>query len=301
MGNGQHRNRRGARPRPSPHKHGVAGNAGRAEMRLIPPIPPIAPVIVADGGAAAEPVTDKDDGEQPLEPAPAPAPAPPAMPGALAAELSLETAPPAAPEKTSQQQPSGGNGHAPQPARTATAPPEEGGAHTGAERTSTPESDAPRSGRGRFDRFYTPGQGARGDRAERAERVAPPINPVLPPVISASPTPPRRAERAERAERIERGLSASNPVDEDDSPDYTGPRGDVRGAVGTLIDTLHELFTRDRAVASQGGAARCGVCYLHFPVGELLYRDAEGFYVCESCAHALGSARVSMVRRQQRQ
>jgi hypothetical protein len=71
--------------------------------------------------------------------------------------------------------------------------------------------------------------------------------------------------------------------------------------VGGLIDSLHEVFSRDRAIATQGGASRCGVCYLHFPVGELTYRDTEGFYVCESCAHALGSARVPMVRRQQRQ
>jgi hypothetical protein len=80
----------------------------------------------------------------------------------------------------------------------------------------------------------------------------------------------------------------------------SAPREDVRGTVGGLIDSLHELFTQDRSVASQGGASRCGLCYLHFPVSALVYREAEGFYVCENCARSLGIARVDMVRRQQR-
>jgi hypothetical protein len=75
----------------------------------------------------------------------------------------------------------------------------------------------------------------------------------------------------------------------------------VRGAVGSLIDSLHDLFVQDRAVASQGGSSRCGICYFHFPLGELIYREEEGFYVCRTCERSLGSARVSMVRRQQRQ
>jgi hypothetical protein len=285
MGNGQHRNRRGARPRPGPHKHGGAGNAGRAEMRLIPPI---APAIVAGERIAPARATGVEGGEQSAEPVSAR----PTSPGALAAELDIETeqdALSATPEEPSQAQPSRVNGHAPQPMPAAESL--EGADEVNGART--PDSDTPRAGRGRFDRFYTPGQGA------RVERVAPPINPTPPTAVSAPPTPPRRAERFERAS------SASNPVDEDDAPDYTGPRGDVRGDVrgnvGTLIDSLHEVFVRDRTIASQGGASRCGVCYLHFPVSELLYRDAEGFYVCESCAHALGPARVPMVRRQQRQ
>ncbi|HEU0025673.1 MAG TPA: hypothetical protein VFQ25_01035 [Ktedonobacterales bacterium] len=286
MGNGQHRNRRGARPRPGPHKHGGAGNAGRAAMRLIPPI---TPAIAAVDGVAAAPVTDEEEGEQSSELASAP----PATPGALVAGLSMEMnqdTPASGQEEARQERRQRHNGgHAPQSTLEQAEPPEAESPEAGAARTPTPEDGAPRSGRNRFDRFYTPGQGAR---VERVERVAPPINPTLPPVISAPSAPTRRAERAP---------SASNSVDEDDDPDYTGPRGDVRGSVGGLIDSLHEVFARDRAVATQGGAARCGVCYLHFPVGELLYRDAEGFYVCESCAHALGSAHVPMVRRQQRQ
>lgn len=74
---------------------------------------------------------------------------------------------------------------------------------------------------------------------------------------------------------------------------------DVRGDVGPLIDSLRDLFERDREVASRGNAARCGICYLHFTLSELLYRDEEGFYVCPSCAKVLLHTRVMMVRRQQ--
>jgi hypothetical protein len=75
---------------------------------------------------------------------------------------------------------------------------------------------------------------------------------------------------------------------------------DVRGDVGPLVDELHALFERDRAVASQGSTARCGVCYFHFSLVELEYREAEGHYVCPNCAKALGRGRIVMVRRQQR-
>ncbi len=75
---------------------------------------------------------------------------------------------------------------------------------------------------------------------------------------------------------------------------------DVRGDVGPLIDDLHAIFERDRAVASQGNTARCGVCYFHFSLAELVYRDAGGFYVCPDCERALGPTRIVMVRRQQR-
>ena len=75
---------------------------------------------------------------------------------------------------------------------------------------------------------------------------------------------------------------------------------DVRGDVGPLVDELHALFERDRAVASQGNTARCGVCYFHFSLAELEYREAEGHYLCLNCAKALGRGRIVMVRRQQR-
>jgi hypothetical protein len=75
---------------------------------------------------------------------------------------------------------------------------------------------------------------------------------------------------------------------------------DVRGDVGPLIDSLRTLFADNRAVASQGGVARCGICYLYFRSGDLTYREQEGFYVCASCASALGATHLPMVRRQQR-
>lgn len=76
-------------------------------------------------------------------------------------------------------------------------------------------------------------------------------------------------------------------------------RPESRGEVGSLIDSLHELFSQDRAVASQGDSARCGICYLHFPLTSLEYREAEGFYVCATCKRALGHNQLMMIRRQQ--
>jgi len=75
---------------------------------------------------------------------------------------------------------------------------------------------------------------------------------------------------------------------------------DVRGDLGPLIDSLHELFERDRAVASQGGSTRCGICYLYYKLADLTYREADGMYVCARCARALGSSSLRMVRRQQK-
>jgi hypothetical protein len=66
-----------------------------------------------------------------------------------------------------------------------------------------------------------------------------------------------------------------------------------------MIESLHELFERDRQIASQPDATRCGICYLHFPVSELVYRE-EGFYLCQGCDHTLGKQAVPMLRRQQK-
>jgi hypothetical protein len=76
-------------------------------------------------------------------------------------------------------------------------------------------------------------------------------------------------------------------------------RPESRGEVGSLIDSLHEIFVQDRTVASRGDSTRCGVCYLHFPLSALEYREAEGFYVCAGCNRALGHQQLMMVRRQQ--
>src|SRR5262249_22811286 len=77
-------------------------------------------------------------------------------------------------------------------------------------------------------------------------------------------------------------------------------RPEVRGEFASLIDALKELFQHDRAVASQGSSTRCGICYLHFVVADLEYREAEGFYICSNCKQALARATLPMIRRQQR-
>ena len=67
-----------------------------------------------------------------------------------------------------------------------------------------------------------------------------------------------------------------------------------------LITSLKELFAQDRQVASQQDSTRCGICYMHFTVSELYYRDEEGFYLCKGCERALGKIGVPMLRRQQK-
>jgi hypothetical protein len=66
-----------------------------------------------------------------------------------------------------------------------------------------------------------------------------------------------------------------------------------------MIQSLHDLFEHDRQVASQSDSTRCGICYMHFPIAELHYRD-EGFYTCAGCARSLGNHRLTMLRKQQR-
>lgn len=67
-----------------------------------------------------------------------------------------------------------------------------------------------------------------------------------------------------------------------------------------LIASLHDLFARDRQIASQSDNRRCGICYLYFSAGELHYHEEEGFYSCASCERALGKQTISMLRRQQK-
>ena len=66
-----------------------------------------------------------------------------------------------------------------------------------------------------------------------------------------------------------------------------------------LIQSLRELFEHDRHMASQQDTTRCGICYLHFTVSDLNYRE-EGYYVCFACEHALGRQHVTMLRKQQK-
>jgi hypothetical protein len=292
MGSGQHRQRRGSRPRSAPHKHGGAsstGSNGRATTQLIPSIIPTNSNATngangahgVNGNGVNRSALGYEDTEDELESdleSSSSANQEAGTPVALSADLQDE------------------------PLSSASSPQEPQEAQE-AEEDAPTEREITAPGRGRF---YAPGQTR--PRFERVERA-----PVPPPsaIASTPPTAPRRAERIERTERAYEdgalndagyaqgnGHNASTP---DDEAEYTGPRGDVRGSVGALIDSLHEVFARDRAIASQSSVARCGVCYLHFPTEELIYREDDGFYVCESCAHALGLARVPMVRRQQRQ
>ena len=66
-----------------------------------------------------------------------------------------------------------------------------------------------------------------------------------------------------------------------------------------MVQSLHDLFERDRQVASQADSTRCGVCYLHFTLSELHYQE-EGFYICENCERVLGNHKVPMLRKQQK-
>ena len=93
-------------------------------------------------------------------------------------------------------------------------------------------------------------------------------------------------------------LEAASAADTGRDASAFTPRGDVRGDVGPLIDDLRAIFQHDRATASATGGTRCGICYLHFALDALEYREDEGYYVCARCAQALGTAHVPMVRRQ---
>lgn len=98
-------------------------------------------------------------------------------------------------------------------------------------------------------------------------------------------------ERAERADRLERGAENERLLERD---------GQARLDLAHLIESLRQQFEQDRTLASQTGTARCGICYFYYRQSDLLYREEEGFYICQRCQRALGSGRIKMVRRQQR-
>ncbi len=298
MGNGQNRTKRGgARTRHGPHRGAAASGDRRSATHLMPQSP-------TDSADATAPT----DESQAPEPADEPASEPTAE---LAAEPAAESPAPepaheapraAAAEPTPADEPSGklasdANETAPEVAANETPGPQQQ-----QEASAAPEI-ARRAPRGRFERFYAPGQGARveqnghtGAGANGAARHHPTRE-----APSTYALPAAQAAQSAPIPHVANDPLAAQPVDDDEAEmPPSGPREDVRGVVGGLIDSLHDLFTQDRAIASQGSSSRCGICYLHFPVAELVYRDAEGFYVCQACGRALGSARVSMVRRQQR-
>jgi len=172
------------------------------------------------------------------------------------------------------------------------------GAESGAADTAPALPSLPRATptpRARVGRFYAPGGALRPDETwvDRAPGAA---------------STPASAERDGRGASAPPGRSSApgfavpaapppvEPYEHFDHSTHIGPRDEL----GKLIDSLHSLFDQDRAVASQTGAVRCGVCYLHFPLADLEYREQEGFYVCPACKHSLGGASIPMVRRQQR-
>jgi hypothetical protein len=166
--------------------------------------------------------------------------------------------------------------------------------------------EAPESSSERTDSFaVTPAEPNAAPPPRQPERTAVPYAPGMRPAVglggpargeSASRTHPARVERRESPLPVTRTPRG----DADDGEEWAGPRADVRGEVGSLIDSLRALFEQDRAIASQSGTTRCGICYLHFPASTLTYREDEGYYVCERCARDLRSSTLPMVRRQQR-
>ena len=155
------------------------------------------------------------------------------------------------------------------------------------------------------------GQQHQANQRERAHVGSPQPDPAEPFVVAeplALPGPPRfhhgERDAARPPEHVGNTTQQSGADDNDDDAGY-GPRErrsslEVRGDVGPLIDSLHDLFIRDRAIASQGNVTRCGICYLHYPLSELEYREVEGYYVCFSCKRSLGSTQLMMIRRQQK-
>lgn len=298
MGNGQNRNRRGgARTRHGPHRGGASGDR-RSATQLVPP----ALVASAEATASAhievdiEANAEREDAsaldtegdsqfvrvDEPSAPAEAVedvvmlSPAEPSADDSETVEAPITPAASEAPEALETQEP--------------------------------PEVER-RAPRGRFERFYAPGQGPRAER-QAADRAATSgaTNGASHPASHTSSHEPHPATHAgppsQPTRHVPSVLHAEASAEDDDEeagPAFDRPREDVRGAVGGLIDDLHDLFMQDRTVASQGGISRCGICYFHFPLGELVYREAEGFYVCQRCERSLSGARVSMVRRQQRQ
>lgn len=101
---------------------------------------------------------------------------------------------------------------------------------------------------------------------------------------------PEPKERADRGDRLERGEEHER-LERD---------GQARLDLNHLIESLRQQFEQDRTLASQAGTARCGICYLYYRQTDLLYREEEGFYICQRCQRALGNNRIKMVRRQQR-
>ncbi|HKD74606.1 MAG TPA: hypothetical protein VKB76_03895, partial [Ktedonobacterales bacterium] len=86
-----------------------------------------------------------------------------------------------------------------------------------------------------------------------------------------------------------------------DEPRYTRQRTPTPPSDLTdMLKSLRDLFVRDRSIAAQSDARRCGICYLMFAPEDVTYREDDGCYVCAGCQKALGAQRMSMLRRQKK-
>jgi hypothetical protein len=98
-------------------------------------------------------------------------------------------------------------------------------------------------------------------------------------------------------EGLQRSMGARSGGEGGERPERDGQS---RLDLAQLIENLRQQFEQDRALASQTGSARCGICYLYYRQTDLVYREEEGFYICKSCQRSLGNGKLKMVRRQQR-
>lgn len=287
MGNGQNRNRRGG-ARHGGRRGGAGANDRRGATHLMPPTYDVAPEqaqmpTAAEAQSGADPTPDQAQAAEMAE----------EQFERQAGELRDAT-----PQARAETEPGIEVASSDQPAQMT--PVSEATARPLAVESSAPaeppesreaEASAEPERRATRGRFYAPGQGPRAEHNGHNGHNGHAAN-------GAARRPPREPLSA-YAPSLSPSAQAAEDDDEGEAP-YSSPREDVRGPVGELIDALHDLFTRDRVIASQGAASRCGICYFHYPLGELVYREAEGFYVCQACERALGGSRVPMARRQQR-
>lgn len=320
MGNGQNKRRRGAaHGRQSPHRGGASVTNDRRSSQLVPSTsasvtPETAPDAMPDATTeaiisdrSADAIGNANSDADPRDPgetlakandtaADEPESAPPTPATPLAREESVANPPEPVTEPVTE--PAVVESAVVEPAVVEPAVVES--AVEPAEAPTAPLEPEQRAPRGRFERFYAPGQQPRASSNGRhgaAERNG---KSAAPHAAESDEDPHQSNGRGRHAPQT---TLRHTPVSEDEDDEAliaSGPREDVRGAVGGLIDSLHDLFTRDRGLASQGGVSRCGICYLHYPLGELVYHEGEGFYICRTCERALGGARINMVRRQQR-
>jgi hypothetical protein len=138
-----------------------------------------------------------------------------------------------------------------------------------------------------FDEVPVPPTQFDGDTVPHAEAPAPPYR-------EDQHVPADMHGQPAKAPPISMGKAA-------DEPRYTRQRTPTPpGDLTDMLKSLRDLFVRDRAIAAQSDARRCGVCYLMFAPEDVTYREDDGCYVCAGCQKALGAQRMAMLRRQKK-